>query len=317
MLTGKAVLITGGTGSFGQGFVRSVLARYKPARLVVFSRDEQKQYEMRARFSGAPMEYVLGDVRDYETVRRAFEGMSVIVHAAALKQVEAAEQNPQEAIKTNINGSANVVTAAAACRIQRVIEISTDKAVHPVNIYGATKFVADKIFVSAGFSVARLGNFSSRGSVVPYFRRLAAEGAAELPVTDARMTRFWLTLTQAVEFVLACLERMKGGEIFVPRVPSVRTVDIAKAAGPSLKVKIVGIRPGERLHEILLSAQESARALAFTGYYVVPPVVGASDYSTDAAGERGVPVKEPFEYSSETNDRFLTAADLRKQEDFI
>lgn len=317
MLTGKGVLVTGGTGSFGQAFARTVLDRYKLDRLVIFSRDEQKQYEMRQRLGNECIHYILGDVRDRDALGPAFKGIDVVVHAAALKQVGAAELNPREAVKTNIDGSANVIREAAERGIGRVIEISTDKAVHPVNVYGATKFVADKLFVSEGFSVARLGNFASRGSVVPYFRQLVAAGATELPVTDARMTRFWLSLTEAVEFVIGCVERMKGREIFVPSVPSVRIPDIAKAVASTLGTRIVGIRPGEKLHETLLSREEAGRALRFAEHYVIRPSgESCSEYSVDALGGRGVPVEDDFEYTSGDNDRFLSVRDLQRQEEF-
>lgn len=326
MLNGKSVLITGGTGSFGQAFVRTVMAKFKPERLVVFSRDEQKQYEMKQSFGDRVVRYVLGDVRDRERLRRISEGIDVIVHAAALKQVPTAEHNPIEAVKTNILGAENVIFAAIDNRVSRVVAISTDKAVNPINLYGATKLVADKLFVAANaggsepggtkFSVVRYGNvFTSRGSVVPYFKKLALEGAAELPITDPRMTRFWITLQEGVDFVTGCLERMHGGEIFVPRLPSVRMTDVAKAVAPGLAIKIVGIRPGEKLHETLCPRDESHLTLRFDNHYVICPSIempGAPDYRTDASGSFGQPVAEGFEYDSETNERFLTSDEIAR-----
>ena len=325
MFDGASVLVTGGTGSFGQAFVTTLLERYKPREVIVFSRDEQKQYEMRHAGAREPVRYVLGDVRDLERLSRACEGIDLLVHAAALKQVPTAEHNPIEAVKTNILGAQNVIFAASDNRVPRVIALSTDKAVNPINLYGATKLVADKLFVAANaqdrspttFSVVRYGNvFTSRGSVVPYFQKLLAEGAAELPITDARMTRFWITLQQGVDFVLSSLGRMQGGEIFVPRIPSVRMIDVAKAVAPALAIRIVGIRPGEKLHETLCPKDESHLVLRFEDHYVTRPSIAMPDgrtFQTDASGARGVPVGEGFEYGSETNDRFLTVEELRDQ----
>lgn len=328
MLNGKAVLLSGGTGSFGQAFVKTVLERCTPRRLVVFSRDEQKQYEMEQTIGQGVVRYVLGDVRDRERLRRVSEGMDVIVHAAALKQVPTAEHNPIEAVKTNILGAENVIFAATENQVSRVIALSTDKAVNPINLYGATKLVSDKLFVAANadgnedqrtrFSVVRYGNvFTSRGSIVPYFKKLASEGAAELPITDVRMTRFWITLEEGVDFVLSCLERMYGGEIFVPRIPSVRMIDVAKAVAPKLGIKITGIRPGEKLHETLCPRDESHLTLRFADHYVICPSIAmpdSPDYRTDGLGARGIPVEEGFEYNSESNERFLSVEELRSQE---
>lgn len=324
MLSRKCILVTGGTGSFGRRFVETVLQRWDPRQIVVYSRDEQKQYEMRHAGASDRVRYVLGDVRDLERLSRTCEGMDVIVHAAALKQVPTAEHNPIEAVKTNILGSENVILAASDNRVERVVSLSTDKAVNPINLYGATKLVADKLFVAANFaressktkfSVVRYGNvFTSRGSVVPYFRHLAAEGARDLPITDVRMTRFWITLQQGVDFVLASLERMLGGEIFVPRIPSVRMVDVAKAIAPDAGIKIVGIRPGEKLHETLCPKDEAHLTLRFENHYVTCPPHAMSEnrsYETNALGERGSPVPESFEYDSAANEWFLSADELR------
>ena len=320
------VLVTGGTGSFGQAFVKTVLERFMPRRLIVFSRDEQKQYEMEQTIGQGVVRYVLGDVRDRERLRRVSEGMDVIVHAAALKQVPTAENNPIEAVKTNILGAENVIFAAADNQVSRVIALSTDKAVNPINLYGATKLVSDKLFVAANggddkgrhtkFSVVRYGNvFTSRGSVVPYFIRLASEGATELPITDTRMTRFWITLQEGVDFVLGCLERMYGGEILVPRIPSVRMIDVAKAVAPKLGIKVVGIRPGEKLHETLCPRDESHLTLRFANHYVICPSIAmpnARDYRTDASGAQGQPIEDGFAYDSETNERFLTPEEIAR-----
>lgn len=326
MLDDTSILITGGTGSLGQAFVAELLRRHKPRRVIVFSRDELKQYEMRHSVAREGVEYVLGDVRDRDRLSRACEGIDLIVHAAALKHVPTAEHNPIEAVKTNILGAENVIFAAGDNRVSRVIALSTDKAVNPINLYGATKLVADKLFVAANspankpltkFSVVRYGNvFTSRGSVVPYFRKLQAEGAAQLPVTDPRMTRFWITLGQGVDFVLRSIGRMHGGEIFVPRIPSVRMVDVAKAVAPDLAIKIVGIRPGEKLHETLCPRDESHLTLRFDDHYVIRPSIAMPDgrtYESDASGARGIPVEEGFEYDSETNEHFLSVEELRRQ----
>jgi len=258
VFTNKSILITGGTGSFGKCCIKSILERYQPKRLIVFSRDELKQYEMQQEFNAPCMRYFLGDVRDVERLKQAMRGVNFVIHAAALKQVPAAEYNPMECVKTNINGAENVIKAALDTGVEKVIALSTDKAANPINLYGATKLVSDKLFVAANniagghdtrFAVVRYGNvLGSRGSVVPFFRKLVAEGAAEMPVTDLRMTRFWITLPQGVEFVLQSFRRMHGGEIFVPKIPSSLISDLARAIGPELPIKEIGIRPGEKLH---------------------------------------------------------------------
>lgn len=324
MFDDASILITGGTGSFGNTFTRTVLERYQPKRLVIFSRDELKQYEMQQKFQHPALRFFLGDVRDEARLRQAMSGIDVVVHAAALKQVPAAEYNPQECIKTNVHGAENVIAAAIAAGVPRVIALSTDKAVNPVNLYGATKLCSDKLFVAANnaaggrstrFSVVRYGNVvGSRGSVVPLFRRLVAEGADALPITDRRMTRFLITLQQGVDFVSECFVRMRGGEIFVPKIPSIRIVDLAEALGPGLPQRDVGIRPGEKLHELMTSKDDAHQVVEFTKHYVIRPSITffePVDYSSDVFGERGTPVAEGFEYESGSNPQFLTVDEIR------
>ena len=324
MFNGKSILITGGTGSFGKQFIREVLLRYRPARLVVYSRDELKQYEMAQDFDHPSMRYFIGDVRDERRLRQAMEGIDYVVHAAALKHVPVAEYNPLECIKTNIGGAENVISAAIAVGVKKVIALSTDKAANPINLYGATKLASDKLFVAANnivgkrptrFSVVRYGNVvGSRGSVVPYFRKLVQEGAKELPITDVRMTRFWITLPQGVEFVLDSFARMHGGEIFVPKIPSSRIPDVATAIAPDLSIKVVGIRPGEKLHEVMCPLDDSHLTVEFDRYYVIKPTISFNaivDFSTNALGEKGKEVPQGFEYSSGTNPHFLTVEELR------
>jgi UDP-N-acetylglucosamine 4,6-dehydratase len=326
MLNDKSLLITGGTGSFGRQYVRSVLARYKPRRVVIYSRDELKQFEMQQEFTAPQMRWFIGDVRDLPRLQQAMHGVDLVIHAAALKQVPAAEYNPMECIKTNIHGAENVITAAIDCGVEKVMALSTDKAANPINLYGATKLASDKLFVAANnmagskrtrFSVARYGNVvGSRGSVVPYFAQLLAGGAAKLPITDERMTRFWITLQQGVDFVLKCFERMHGGEIFVPRLPSIRITDLARAMAPGVATEVVGIRPGEKLHEIMCPADDSHLALEFDEHYVLRPAIRFHDINTDytvnRSGERGKPVPQGFEYNSGTNPRFLTVEEIRQ-----
>src|SRR5262245_41819637 len=276
MLDDRAILVTGGTGSFGKAFVREVLRRNRPRRLVVFSRDEQKQYDMAHRFPREEfpcLRYFIGDVRDVQRLKRAMDGIDFVVHAAAMKHVPIAEYNPFECIRTNIGGAENVINAAIDSGVARVIALSTDKAANPINLYGATKLCSDKCFVAANhlaassgtrFSVVRYGNvIGSRGSVVELFRRLVARGAKTLPITDKRMTRFWITLRQGVEFVLERLQHMQGGEIFVPKIPSMKLVDLARAIGPEQKLEAVGIRPGEKLHEVLIPHDEASHTLEY------------------------------------------------------
>ena len=323
MLNDKSILVTGGTGSFGRRFAHAVLQRYQPRRLIVFSRDELKQSDMQQESDSRLMRYFLGDVRDRERLRQAMHGVDVVIHAAALKQVPAAEYNPMECVKTNIHGAENVISAAIECEVERVIALSTDKAASPINLYGATKLVSDKFFVAGNnltgghrtrFGVVRYGNVvGSRGSVVPLFRKLIAEGAKELPITDPRMTRFWITLQQGVDFVLKSLERMQGGEVFVPKIPSARIVDLAAAMAPGLKTRTVGIRPGEKLHEVMCPADDSRLTLEFDDHFVISPAIQLTrqiDYRQNPAGESGKPVADGFEYNSGTNPRFLSAEEL-------
>lgn len=321
---GKSILITGGTGSFGKSFIRTLLSRHKPHRVVVYSRDELKQFEMQQEFNAACMRYFIGDVRDRERLVQAMRGVDYVVHAAALKQVPAAEYNPTECIRTNIGGAENVIHAALENGVQRVIALSTDKAASPINLYGATKLVSDKLFVAANniagaqptrFAVVRYGNVvGSRGSVVPFFARLIGQGATELPITDPRMTRFWITLEQGVEFVLQSFTRMWGGEIFVPKIPSSRIVDLATAMAPNLPHKVIGIRPGEKLHEVMCPEDDSHLTLEFADHYVIRPAIRfvvESDYMRNALRETGVPVPQGFEYTSGCNPVFLTVEQIR------
>ena len=323
MFDGKSILITGGTGSFGRQFAKTLLARFKPRRVVVYSRDELKQFDMRQDFPGDSMRFFIGDVRDRERLVQAMRGVDFVIHAAALKQVPAAEYNPMECIKTNIHGAENVIAAALACEVDKVIALSTDKAASPINLYGATKLVSDKLFVAANnlagghrsrFSVVRYGNVvGSRGSVVPFFRRQIAAGCDHLPITDTRMTRFWITLQQGVDFVVRNFERMHGGEIFVPKIPSVRVVDLASALAPGMPQRVVGIRPGEKLHEVMCPGDDSHLTLEFADHYVIKPSIqfsGVADFSVNRLGEQGRPVEESFEYQSGRNPHFLTIEEI-------
>ncbi|MBR0757023.1 UDP-N-acetylglucosamine 4,6-dehydratase (inverting) [Bradyrhizobium jicamae] len=326
MFNEKSVLITGGTGSFGRKFVGSVLKNFKPRRLVVYSRDELKQYEMQQEFDQAPMRYFIGDVRDGERLRTAMKGIDYVVHAAALKQVPAAEYNPMECIKTNVHGAENVIQAALEANVEKVIALSTDKAAQPINLYGATKLASDKLFIAANnmagghrtmFAVVRYGNVvGSRGSIVPLFNKMIAEGAEHLPITDPRMTRFWISLQQGVDFVRKGFERMSGGEIFVPMIPSVRIPDLAAAMAPDLPTKVIGIRPGEKLHEVMCPTDDSHLTLRFQDHFVIKPTIKFFrkdvDYLTNQIGEKGAPVEDGFEYNSGRNDHFLTIDEIRE-----
>jgi len=325
MFNGKSILITGGTGSFGKQYLRTILTRYKPSRLIVYSRDELKQFEMEQEFNQSCMRYFIGDVRDAERLVQAMNGVDYVIHAAALKQVPAAEYNPMECIKTNIYGAENVIRAAIANKVSKVIALSTDKAANPINLYGATKLASDKLFVAANnmrggsptrFAVVRYGNVvGSRGSVVPYFKKLLDEGVDGLPITHKEMTRFWITLQQGVDFVLKNFSRMKGGEIFVPKIPSMRIMDLAEAMMPGVNHKIIGIRPGEKIHEIMCPKDDSHLTIEFGDHYIIRPSItfmdSDNDFRTNGLGEKGVPVKEGFEYDSGTNKRFLSIEDLR------
>jgi UDP-N-acetylglucosamine 4,6-dehydratase/5-epimerase len=319
MLNGKNILITGGTGSFGKQFVKTILKHYKPNKIIIYSRDELKQYEMAQRFNDPCMRYFIGDVRDLSRLESAMSGVDYVVHAAALKHVPIAEYNPMECIKTNINGAQNVIDAALHCGVSRVIALSTDKAASPINLYGATKLASDKLFVAANnirggkdirFAVVRYGNvLGSRGSVVPFFQKLIGEGASELPITDERMTRFWITLQEGVDFVLKNFERMHGGETFIPKIPSMKVVDVARAIAPHLPHKHVGIRPGEKMHEVMCPRDDSHLTLEFHDHYVIKPTIQfteAADFSKNNCGEIGTPVEYGFKYSSETNTEWLS-----------
>ncbi|MDU4959250.1 MAG: UDP-N-acetylglucosamine 4,6-dehydratase (inverting) [Sporomusaceae bacterium] len=325
MFNQKSIIITGGTGSFGRACVRSLLAQYQPKKIIVFSRDELKQYEMSQEFAGPAMRYFLGDVRDKERLIQAFNGVDYVIHAAALKQVPSAEYNPMECVKTNINGAENVIHAALTAGVKNVVALSTDKAANPVNLYGATKLVSDKLFIAANniagghrtrFSVVRYGNVvGSRGSVVPFFKKLSDEGATMLPITDPKMTRFWITLAEGVAFVMKAFARMRGGELFVPKIPSSNIADLAVAIAPELGHKIIGIRPGEKLHETMCPADDSHLVLEFADHYVIKPAITFFEpvnYAVNNLGETGTPVKKGFEYNSGTNPDMLTVEEIRR-----
>ena len=325
MFNGKSILITGGTGSFGKKFIEIVLKRFSPNKIIVFSRDELKQFEMQQVFNVPCMRYFIGDVRDEARLRHAMYQVDYVVHAAALKQVPAAEYNPMECIKTNIHGAQNVINASIACGVKKVIALSTDKAANPINLYGATKLASDKLFTAANnlvgdretrFAVVRYGNVvGSRGSVVPFFKGLIERGAEELPITDERMTRFWLKLEDGVDLVLKSFQRMQGGEIFVPKIPSMRILDLAEAIAPGVPTKIIGIRPGEKLHEVMCPSDMFYETLEFKDHFVIKPSIEFGkniDYTKNRLGEEGHPVPDGFEYSSGTNDVFLTVEELRE-----
>lgn len=324
MFNHSSILVTGGTGSFGRKFISTVLKQYKPRRVIVYSRDELKQYEMQQDFPQAEMRFFIGDVRDGERLKQAMRDVDFVVHAAALKHVPAAEYNPGECIRTNVGGAENVIAAAVANGVKKVVALSTDKAASPINLYGATKLLSDKLFVAANntvgrqvtrFAVVRYGNVvGSRGSVIPFFRKLIADGATELPITDPRMTRFWITLQEGVDFVVKAFERMYGGELFVPKIPSALIPDLASAMAPHLPQKIIGIRPGEKLHEMMISRDDSLHTLEFSDHYVITPsirFIDGSDFACNGLGESGQPVAEGFEYASDTNPHFLTPDEIR------
>jgi len=325
MFNDKSILITGGTGSFGKKYVKTILARYKPRRIIVYSRDELKQFEMQQEYDDPAMRYFIGDVRDLSRLTQAMRGVDFVIHAAALKQVPAAEYNPMECIKTNIHGAENVIAAAIATGVCKVMALSTDKAANPINLYGATKLASDKLFVAANnmvgkdgtsFAVVRYGNVvGSRGSVVPFFAKLLDEGVRELPITHAAMTRFWISLQGGVDFVLKNFERMYGGEIFVPKIPSIRITDLAAAMAPGVATRVIGVRPGEKLHEIMCPADDSHLTLAFDDHYVLRPTIkfhhSNIDYTLNAVGERGQSVEAGFEYHSGSNSHFLTPDQIR------
>ena len=321
MLNDKVILITGGTGSFGQKFTGVLFERYKPKKVIILSRDEFKQYQMAKTFPDTkyPIRYFLGDIRDKYRLFRAFEGVDYVVHAAALKQVPALEYNPTEAVKTNVIGAENIVDAAIDAGVKKVIALSTDKAVNPINLYGATKLVAEKIFIAANayaggrvkFAVVRYGNvLGSRGSVVPLFLKFKEQGIQEIPITDIRMTRFWITLEQGVDLVLTALQESEGGEVFVPKIPSMKIVDVAKTINPNCKFRIVGIRPGEKIHESLISEDELRSTKVFDGVYVILPQF--FDIGVHKKYENCLSLPEDFVYRSNTNDEWVTEEYLKR-----
>jgi len=314
-ISGKNILITGGTGSFGKEFVKTVLEEYDPSKIIVFSRDELKQYEMAQQFDDPRLRFFIGDVRDKERLSRAFDDVEIVIHAAALKQVPAAEYNPFEAVKTNILGAQNIIEAAIDRGIRKVIALSTDKAANPINLYGATKLCSDKLFIAGNsyagkrdsrFSVVRYGNVvGSRGSVIPFFKKMRQSGV--IPITDPRMTRFWITLQQGVRFVISCLSWMHGGELFVPKIPSMRITDLAEAIAPGCRHEYVGIRPGEKLHEVMIPEDDTRRSLELDTFYVIKPEFpwwGENNW------EEGKSLPEGFCYSSDTNNWWLTKEEL-------
>ena len=321
MLNDKVVLVTGGTGSFGHKFVEVVLERYRPKKLIVFSRDELKQFEMQRRFAERGekrLRFFIGDVRDRDRLHRAFDGVDYVIHAAALKQVPACEYNPIEAVKTNILGAANVIDAAIDQGVSRVLALSTDKAANPVNLYGATKLCSDKLFAAGNhyvgerdirFAAVRYGNVvGSRGSVVPLFMEERKSGV--LPITDPRMTRFWITLEQGVEFVLNCLEGMRGGELFVPKIPSMNIIELAKAIAPECRTETIGIRPGEKLHEVMIPEDDARSTVEFDDRFaILPNITEAEEYAEEYGGRL---CADGYRYSSDNNDSWVSAEELRE-----
>ncbi|CAN5790068.1 UDP-N-acetylglucosamine 4,6-dehydratase (inverting) [soil metagenome] len=318
MFENKSILITGGTGSFGKACVAELLKKHSPRRLVIYSRDELKQYEMQQEFTDSRLRFFIGDVRDLPRLTMAMKGVELVIHAAALKQVPAAEYNPMECIKTNVHGAENVIHAAIENEVEKVVALSTDKAANPINLYGATKLCSDKLFVAANnlagshvtrFSVVRYGNVvGSRGSVVPVFKKMIEAGATELPITDDRMTRFWITLQQGVDFVLKAFVRMHGGEVFVPKIPSMKITDLADALSPGLKKRVTGIRPGEKLHEVMCPSDDAHLTIEFDDHFVIQPSIQFTvrcDFAENLLGEKGRPVPQGFEYSSDKNTDWL------------
>jgi UDP-N-acetylglucosamine 4,6-dehydratase len=319
MFNGKNILITGGTGSFGKKYTKTLIERFKPNKIIIYSRDELKQFEMQQEFNQDCMRYFIGDVRDEKRLTRAMRGVDFVIHAAALKQVPAAEYNPMECIKTNINGAQNVIDAALENDVHKVIALSTDKAANPINLYGATKLASDKLFVAANnisgghrttFSAVRYGNVvCSRGSVVPFFQKMIDEKADHLPITHAQMTRFWINLQGGVDFVLKNFTRMLGGEIFVPKIPSIRITDLATAMAPDMLTKVIGIRAGEKLHEVMCPAELSYNTFEYDDHFVIAPAINFSsrsnDFTINNLGEKGKIVEEGYEYSSDNNPNFL------------
>ena len=329
MFNNKTILVTGGTGSFGQRFIKKISSLYKPKKIIVYSRDEYKQYLMQKKFPEKNfkfMRFFLGDVRDLDRLKMAMRSVDLVVHAAALKHVPSAEYNPMEYVKTNIYGAENIIQAAISQKVNKVIALSTDKAANPINLYGATKLASDKIFVAANnivgnqktiFSVVRYGNVvGSRGSVVQLFNQLIKDKSDFLPVTDKRMTRFWITLNQGVEFVISTFKLMRGGEIFVPKIPSIKITDLAKAMAPNLKIKIIGIRAGEKLHEVMCPNDSHFLTLEFKNHYTILPSPRHFDnnknFALNLKGEKGKKVNSEFEYSSEKNKHFLKVSEIKK-----
>ncbi|EAJ6151247.1 UDP-N-acetylglucosamine 4,6-dehydratase (inverting) [Campylobacter lari] len=324
MFNGKSILITGGTGSFGKTYTKTLLQKYKPKKIIIYSRDELKQFEMAREFNETCMRYFIGDVRDKERLNIAMKDVDFVIHAAAMKHVPIAEYNPMECIKTNIHGAQNVIDACLENNVEKCIALSTDKACNPINLYGATKLASDKLFVAANniagnshtkFSVTRYGNVvGSRGSVIPFFKKLINEGAKELPITDERMTRFWISLEDGVNFVLNNFAYMHGGEIFVPKIPSMKIVDLAKTMAPNLTHKIIGIRAGEKLHEIMISSDDSHLTYEFENYYAISPSIQFNninvDFSINAKGQKGKKVSNGFSYSSDNNKEWISQEEL-------
>ncbi|MBT0817739.1 UDP-N-acetylglucosamine 4,6-dehydratase (inverting) [Campylobacter lari] len=324
MFNGKSILITGGTGSFGKTYTKTLLQKYQPKKIIIYSRDELKQFEMAREFNDNCMRYFIGDVRDKERLNIAMKDVDFVIHAAAMKHVPIAEYNPMECIKTNIHGAQNVIDACLENNVEKCIALSTDKACNPINLYGATKLASDKLFVAANniagsshtkFSVTRYGNVvGSRGSVIPFFKKLINEGAKELPITDERMTRFWISLEDGVNFVLNNFAYMHGGEIFVPKIPSMKIVDLAKTMAPNLAHKIIGIRAGEKLHEIMISSDDSHLTYEFKDYYAISPSIQFNnidiDFSINAKGQKGKKVSNGFSYSSDNNPSWISQEEL-------
>ncbi len=323
MFNNKSVLITGGTGSFAKQLVKTLIQNYQPHKIIIYSRDELKQFEMAQKYNHKCMRYFIGDVRDLPRLQRAMREIDFVIHAAALKHVPIAEYNPMECIKTNIMGAQNVIDAALNSSVKKVIALSTDKAASPINLYGASKLASDKLFIAANnitgtlntrFSVVRYGNvLGSRGSVLPFFQKLLQENATSLPITDKDMTRFWITLQEGVDFVLKSFQRMHGGETFIPKIPSMKIVDMAKAIAPDTPQKIVGIRPGEKLHESMCTQHDAHLTLEFSDHFVIQPTIQfaqSSDFTKNALGETGKAVKKDFQYSSDTNDKWLNKQEL-------
>lgn len=324
-LKDKTILVTGGTGSFGKKFTKTVLDNYAVKKVIIYSRDELKQFEMQQMYKNEDrIRFFIGDVRDVERLKLALRNVDIVIHAAAIKQVPAAEYNPMECIKTNINGAENIIEATLNSSVQRVIALSTDKAANPINLYGATKLCSDKLFVAANnlvgdnsirYSVVRYGNVAgSRGSVVPFFRNLIANGATELPITDDQMTRFWITLDKGVNFVLENLVRMHGGETFVPKIPSIKITDLATAIAPNVKQKIIGVRPGEKIHEVMCPRDDYQHTLEFEKFFIIQPAIKFVskniDYCVTCLGEQGHKVEAGFEYNSFNNPHYLTVEEL-------